>query len=332
MKPSRRKFISDVSIATAGLTAVPLLSKISGAVGFGDGLFFKISLAQWSLKTAFFGKSMMTGMAYFRNPPDPSQGIALPGEKDPLDFPVIARQDFGIEAVEYLNRFYMSRARDEKFLTELKKRCDNEGVISVLIMCDDEGNLGDPNAEKRKLAVENHHKWIEAAKFLGCHSIRVNARSQGTYEEQMKLAADGIRTLCEYGDKYEINVIVENHGGLSGNGTWLTGLMEMINHPRCGILPDFGNLNFRINHEEEYDKYKGVQEFMPWAKGVSAKSVNFDEQGNEVDTDFYKMLQIVKDAGFTGYIGIEYEGNKLSEYEGILATKALLEKAGAAVV
>lgn len=330
MKPSRRKFITDVSITAAGLTAVPFLSKISGAVGFGDGLFFKISLAQWSLRTAFFGKNMVTGQAYFRNPPDPSQGIALPGEKDPLDFPVIARRDFGIEGVEYVNTFFMSRSRDEKYLSELKKRCDDEGVRSVMIMCDAEGNLGDPDTERRNLAVENHHKWIEAAKFLGCHSIRVNARSQGTPEEQMKLAADGIRTLCEYGEKYEINVIVENHGGISSNGTWLTSLMKMINHPRCGILPDFGN--FRISREEEYDKYKGVQEFMPWAKGVSAKSRNFDELGNEVETDFYKMLQIVKDAGFTGYIGVEYEGNKLTEYEGILATKALLEKAGAAVV
>jgi L-ribulose-5-phosphate 3-epimerase len=330
MKTTRRKFIADLSVTAAGLTAVPLLSKLSGSVGFKDGLFFKISLAQWSLKTAFFGKNMLTGMAYFKNPPDPSQGIALPGEKDPLDFPLIARRDFGIEAVEYVNTFFMSRARDEQYLTELKKRCDSEGVRSVLIMCDDEGNLGDPNADKRKQAVENHYKWIEAAKFLGCHAIRVNARSQGSFEEQQKLAADGLRTLCEYGDKYEINVIVENHGGLSSNGTWLTGVMELVNHPRCGILPDVGN--FRISHDEEYDRYKGVQEFMPWAKGVSAKTYNFDEAGNETEIDYYKILKIVKDSGFTGYIGIEYEGSHLSEYDGIKATKRLLEKAGAAVV
>jgi L-ribulose-5-phosphate 3-epimerase len=197
-------------------------------------------------------------------------------------------------------------------------------------MCDAEGNLGDPDADKRKIAVENHHKWIEAAKFLGCHSIRVNARSQGTFEEQMKLAADGLRTLCDYGEKYEINIIVENHGGLSSNGTWLTGVMKMVDHRRCGILPDFGN--FRVSREEEYDRYKGVKEFMPWAKGISAKSNSFDEEGNELNIDYYKMLQIIKDAGYTGYIGIEYEGSQLSEYEGIMATKKLLEKAGATVV
>jgi sugar phosphate isomerase/epimerase len=168
---------------------------------------------------------------------------------------------------------------------------------------------------------------VEAAKFLGCHSIRVNARSQGTWEEQMKLAADGIRSLCEFAVDYEINVIVENHGGLSSNGEWLSGVMKMIDHPWAGTLPDFGN--FRINENEEYDRYKGVAEMMPFAKGVSAKSYGFDEEGNEIRTDYYKMLQIVKDAGFTGYVGIEYEGDELSEFDGIRATKALLEKVGA---
>jgi L-ribulose-5-phosphate 3-epimerase len=202
-------------------------------------------------------------------------------------------------------------------------------VTSVLIMIDREGNLGDPDEERRKTSVENHHKWVEAAAYLGCHSIRVNARSRGEYDEQMKLAADGLYALCEYGDQYNINVIVENHGGLSSNGKWLTGVMEMVNHPRCGTLPDFGN--FMVSREEEYDRYLGVTELMKYAKGVSAKSHEFDEDGNETETDFYKMLKIVKEAGYTGHIGIEYEGRGLSEFQGIWATKKLLEKAGAAV-
>ena len=143
----------------------------------------------------------------------------------------------------------------------------------------------------------------------------------------MKLAADGIRSLCEFADDLDINVIVENHGGLSSNGEWLRGVMKMIDHPRAGTLPDFGN--FRISDTEEYDRYKGVAELMPFAKGVSAKSHEFDGEGNEVRTDYYKMLQIVKDAGFKGYVGIEYEGDQLSEFEGIMATKVLLEKVGA---
>lgn len=329
MNSSRRKFLVNLSATAAGLSVMPAISALPFTGKSGEDLFFKISLAQWSLRKSFFGNDMMKGMAYFRNVPDTDQEAALPGEKDPLDFPIIARRDFGIDGLEYVNTFFFSRARDEKYLSELKKRCDGEGVTSVLIMCDAEGNLGDPDEEKRKLAVENHHKWIEAAKFLGCHSIRVNARSRGEFEEQMKLASEGLRMLCEYGEQFEINVIVENHGGFSSNGKWLVGVMEMVNHPRCGILPDFGN--FRVSREEEYDKYEGVKEFMPWAKGVSAKSRNFDEEGNEVDVDYYKMIRIVKDAGYTGYIGIEYEGGQLSEYEGIIATKKLLEKAGAMV-
>jgi sugar phosphate isomerase/epimerase len=192
-------------------------------------------------------------------------------------------------------------------------------VTSVLIMCDGEGALGNPDDKARKQAVDNHVKWIEWAKFLGCHSIRVNAQSKGTYDEQLKLAADGLRQLSEIGDKYGINVIVENHGGLSSDGGWLAAVMKKVDHKRCGTLPDFGNFG-------SYDRYKGVTELMPFAKGVSAKSHNFDEKGQETATDYKKMMKIVLDAGYKGYVGVEYEGNKLGEPEGIKATKALLEK------
>ncbi len=261
---------------------------------------FEISLAEWSLHRALFGKKMTN-----------------------LDFPAVAKNDFGISAVEYVNQFFKDKARDQKYLAELKKRCDDLGVKSVLIMCDGEGNLGDADTAKRKKAVENHHQWVEAAKFLGCHSIRVNAYSTGTYEEQMERAADGLRQLCEYGDKYDINVIVENHGGLSSNGEWLVGVMKKVDHKRVGTLPDFGN--FRLDRGKEYDRYKGVKEMMPYAKGVSAKSHDFDDKGNETHTDYRKMMAIVLDAGYRGYVGIEYEGSKLPEPEGIKATKKLLE-------
>ena len=113
--------------------------------------------------------------------------------------------------------------------------------------------------------------------------------------------------------------------------------MKAVNKSNVGTLPDFGN--FCIKREEgnwrncvdAYDRYQGTTELMPFAKGVSAKSHDFDEQGNETETDYTKMLQIVKAAGFSGYIGIEYEGEKLSEDEGIRKTKALLEKAGSAL-
>ncbi len=262
-------------------------------------LLFKISLAQWSLHKNLFD-----------------------GKINNLDFASIAKHEFGINAVEYVNRFFIDK--DENYIKEMRKRADNEGVKSLLIMCDGEGNLGDPDKAKRIKAVENHYKWIDAAKILGCYSIRVNAASEGSYDEQMKLAADGLSLLTEFGAKYEINVLVENHGGLSSNGEWLAKVIDMVSNPFCGTLPDFGN--FRLNDDNYYDRYKGVKEMMPFAKSVSAKSIDFDNDGNEIYTDYFKMLKIVLEAGYRGYLGIEYEGNQLSEYDGIKATKKLLEK------
>ncbi|NQU84745.1 MAG: sugar phosphate isomerase/epimerase [Mariniphaga sp.] len=242
-----------------------------------------------------------------------------------LDFPVKTRE-LGIDGVEYVNQFFMDKAKDEKYLAELKKICENEGVENVLIMCDREGMVGHPEKAEREKTAENHKKWIDAAAFLGCHSIRVNAGSQGSFEEQQKLAADGLRLICEYGDTKNINVIVENHGGLSSNGEWLAGVMKLTDHKRVGSLPDFGNFIINRGTGEAYDRYKGTEKLMPYAKGVSAKSHEFDEEGNEVNTDFYKIMRIVLDAGYHGYVGIEYEGRALPAIEGILATKELLEK------
>jgi sugar phosphate isomerase/epimerase len=231
--------------------------------------------------------------------------------------------------VEYVNTFFFNKATNKNYLKEMKTIANGEGVNSLLIMCDREGALGDPDDAARTMAVENHYKWVDAAKYLDCHSIRVNAQSEGEYDEQMKLAADGLSKLTEYGTKHDINVIVENHGGLSSNGKWLSGVMDMVNHPRCGTLPDFGNFylgSWEEKGNEWYDRYVGVEELMPYAKAVSAKSHNFNEDGTEKDTDYSKMMKIVLDAGYRGYVGIEYEGPDLSEMDGIAATKKLLEK------
>lgn len=262
---------------------------------------FQISLAEWSLHRTLRAKKL-----------------------DNLDFARTARQEFGIDGIEYVNQFFMDKAKDQKYLAELKSRAEGEGVKSVLIMVDNEGSLGAPRLADRLKTVENHYKWVEAAKYLGCHSIRVNARSQGAYEDQLARSADGLRALTEFGDQHGINVIVENHGGLSSNGEWLVGVIRKVDHPRCGTLPDFGN--FRIAEGDDYDCYKGVAELMPLAKGVSAKSYDFDAQGDETEIDFRRMMKIVLAAGYHGYVGIEYSGSRLSEYEGIAATKKLLEK------
>lgn len=261
---------------------------------------FTISLAQWSLHRALQSKAL-----------------------DHLDFPKAAKRDYGIDAVEYVNSFFEEKA-SAKYVADLKKRCEGEGVTSVLIMCDGEGALGDADETKRLQAVDNHRKWVEAAKALGCDSIRVNAYSSGTFDDQQKLAADGLRRLCEFAEPHEINVIVENHGGFSSNGKWIVGVMNLVRHRRIGTLPDFGN--FRISDKETYDRYQGVGEMMPFAKGVSAKSYGFDDQGNETTIDYPRMLKIVLDGNYHARVGIEYEGDKHSEPEGIRKTKALLER------
>jgi len=293
----RRDFLKRLFQVTGGLSIASLIGPNILRSQYSSD--FKISLAEWSLHRALFAN-----------------------EIDHLDFARIAKQDYGIEAVEYVNQFFMDKATDQEYLQEMKNRADNEGVRSLLIMCDREGNLGDPDDQARTQAVENHYKWVEAAQFLGCHSIRVNARSSGSYDEQMKLAADGLQRLTEFADEYQINVIVENHGGLSSNGEWLTGVMELVDHPRCGTLPDFGN--FRIDADTNYDRYKGVAELMPYAKAVSAKTYSFDSEGNEETIDYFRLMRIVTEAGYHGFVGIEYEGDGLSEPEGIMATKELL--------
>ncbi len=292
MNLSRRSFLQHSALAAAALAA-------SGCASVGGRRpLFQISLAEWSLNRALFG-----------------------GKLEHLDFPETARQEFGIDGIELVNQFMMKKAKDQAYLAEFKRRADGEGVKVLLIMCDGEGALGDPDATKRLQAVMNHHQWADAAKFFGCHSIRVNAdaKGQGSFEEQQKRAADGLRSLSEYCGKLGLNCIVENHGGLSSNGAWLSGVMRLVGRPNCGTLPDFGNFT-------TYDRYQGVTEMMPFAKAVSAKTNAFDAAGNCVETDYRRMLKIVLAAGYRGYFGIEYEGGKLPEPEGIRATKALLEK------
>lgn len=288
--------------AAAGALPFSATRAFASDIAFAKAPLFDISLAQWSLNKAIFGKKL-----------------------DAADFPKHAKEEFGITNVEYVNQFYKTVGGDEKYWKDLRKRCDDLGTKSLLIMCDGEGDLGDPDEKARTAAVENHKKWATAAKILGCHSIRVNAASSGTPDEQKKLVADGLRRLTEWATKEcDQNVIVENHGGISSNGGWLASVIKAVDHPRCGTLPDFGN--FKLEDGTYYDRYKGVEEMMPFAKAVSAKSHDFDAEGNEIHTDYRKMLKIVVAAGYKGCLGIEYEGKKLSEPDGIRATLKLLER------
>ncbi len=302
--PTRRDFLQQTAAASLGTMLAGSALAGTGLAADGDTsgkkLPYQISLAQWSLHRAI-----------------------REGKLDPLDFAPFTKSEFGIEAVEYVNQFFMDKAQDKQYLGQLKAKASDSGVKSLLIMIDREGDLGAADDAARAKAVENHYKWVEAAKFLGCHSIRVNAKSSGTYEEQLDRAADGLRKLSQFAKDYGQNVIVENHGGLSSNGAWLAAVIKKVDLPNCGTLPDFGN--FRLGDGQTYDRYQGVEELMPYAKAVSAKSYDFDAQGNETTIDYLKMMKIVTDAGYHGYVGIEFEGSKLPEVEGIKATNKLLQ-------
>ena len=309
---NRRHFVQQAAAAAAGMAIMPR----SFSAGLFKKDFFEISLAEWSLHKALFSKKITN-----------------------LDFPQIAKQQFGINVVEYVNQFFKDKAKDTTYLNELLKRCKDNGVTNHLIMIDGEGELGSTDAKERMTAVENHYKWVDAAKYLGCRTIRVNAFGKGSREEVQQAAVDGLSKLGEYGKKAGINIIVENHGGYTSDGDWLLATIKQVNMGNVGILPDFGNFCVKRDSGqvwggkciEEYDKYKAVTAWMPYVKGLSAKAIDFDPNGQCVETNYSKMLKIAKDAGFKGYIGIEYEGEQLSEEEGIKKTKALLQKTAASV-
>jgi sugar phosphate isomerase/epimerase len=299
---NRRVFLQSAAAGVAGASlAVGTQNLFAAGSLTRPAKPFDISLAQWSLHKALFAKKI-----------------------DHLDFAKVTKEEFGIHAVEYVNQFFKDKAEDAAYLADMNKRAADLDVKQLLIMIDGEGNLGDASLAKRMEAVKRHYKWVDAGKTLGCHSIRVNAASSGSYEDQVHRAADGLRSLSEYAKEAGLNVIVENHGGLSSNGQWLASVIEKVGMDNCGTLPDFGNFN--MGGGQHYDRYQGIQELMPFAKGVSAKSHDFDDNGNEIHTDYVRMMKIVLDAGYRGFVGIEYEGGKIDEYAGIHATRKLLER------
>ncbi len=306
---TRRNFLKTSAQFAGGAAAASLLPSSAFA---DDAAPFKISIAEWSLHKAIFA-----------------------GEVDHLDFAKITKEEFGLDGVEYVNQFWRDKATDSDYVAEMKQRASDHGVRSLLIMIDGEGRLGDPDATARQTAVENHFKWVEAAAELGCHSIRVNAASEGTYDEQLELAADGLLQLTLFAEQHNLSVIVENHGHLSSNGAWLSEVMRRVDHPHCGTLPDFGNFN--LGNGEWYDAYQGVEELMPFAHAVSAKTYDFagdkplSTVAGDRELNYQQLMQIVYDSGYRGYVGIEYEGGMFGEMEGIQKSKELIERAMALI-
>jgi len=312
MNPSRRNFIRQ-SIMGAG--TVMLASSFRSLAATAPDL--KISLAEWS-----FHRALEAGLM------------------DHLDFPARAKKEFGISAVEYVNGFFGGRkmdfrtaAKDKAYLNELLKRSKDAGVFNHLLMCDDEGPLSSPNQKEMLESVENHKKWIEAAAVLGCVTVRVNLHGEGDPDDRKKASVDALSRLGDFSKPMNINVVVENHGSVTSNGNWLADVMKQVGRSNVGTLPDFGN--FCMSHpwgtiqegcDEQYDMYAGVQQMLPWAKGVSAKTYDFDGNGEQPLLNYKKLLGIVKDSGFKGYIGIEFEGINQGEAEGVRNTMALLNK------
>jgi sugar phosphate isomerase/epimerase len=327
MTTNRRDFIRQAAMGAAGLGLAASLPEYLYA-DTSKELFFKLAVSQFSFASQFWT-----------------------GKLKPLDFAAKAKE-LGIPGLDYCSMFFADKAKDAAFLVDLKQRAEDNGSYNLRIMIDGEGVLGDLDEAIRLKAVDNHYKWIDAAATLGCPMIRVNVEGEGNPADVAKAAVDSLGRLIEYGKKSKVDVIVENHVGISCNGAWLADVMKQVNSKHCGVLADFGN--FCINRTkpktndiagymetkclEEYDKYKGITELMPYAKGVHAKSHYFSEDGNDPETDFYQMFKIIKKSGFKGWVSIEYEGGLLKmytkdakypdDYAGTTATKNLVEKAG----
>lgn len=308
---SRRRFLQQTILATSALAISPRVFAHSNTTKL------KLSLAEWSLHRALKA-----------------------GKLDHLDFPAKAKKEFGIDAVEYVNGFFggtkmnfKEAGKSQKYLGELLMRSKDAGVVNHLIMVDDEGSLALPNDTQRLPAVENHKKWIEAAKFLGCKTVRVNLHGEGNSNAKKTASIDSLSRLGEFASPLGINVVVENHGSDSSKGFWVADVMKQVNKSNVGTLPDFGN--FCISHpwgttqegcNDEYDRYKGLQEMLPFAKGVSAKTYDFDANGNQPLMDYQRLMTIVKESKFEGYIGVEFEGIKGDEEDGIRKTVALVKR------
>lgn len=323
----RRNFITNTAQAAFALSVLGISSckrnpeekNETGEEKMADAMiepFFKLSLAQWSIHRMILEEGL-----------------------NPLEFATKAK-NWGFKGLEYVNHLYRSELEKntnsamaiDNLVKELKMRSQDNGLENLIIMVDGEGDFGFPDETERIKAVENHYKWVDAAAGLGCHSIRVNLFGSNEPEVWKAASVDALSRLAEYAAKANISILVENHGWLSSNAGLLIEVMKEVNKPNCGTLPDFGNFCLERENGErwqapcvkEYDKYEGVKELMPYAKAVSAKSYDFDENGNETIIDYQKMLEIVKNAGYEGYVGVEYEGNRLSEEAGIMATKDLL--------
>ena len=288
-----------------------------------ETLPFMISLGQWSLHRRILGATSTLQNLYHTfvgahlGPPD-----RFHGELDPLDFPLVARRELGIGAVEFFGFFYAAHLRNMRYMRELKDRCAGEGVRGLLVTCGAEGALGDPDSATRGAVVQRHLKWLDMAAYLGCHSVSVRIASSGAADDQARYAAEGLHDLGEWAQLHGLHVLVENHHGLSSDGEWLARVLKLADLPNVGASPDWGN----FDDANSAARYESLQRMMPFARAVAAKCYDFDPDGNETTLDFPRLVGIATAANYRGHLGIEYEGSRLSETDGVRACKSLLER------
>ena len=323
----RRTFISN-TLAATGLTTLPAsMLAASPRPQFEPPL--TLSVSQWALNRMHFGpakENWNTFSRLLREDPD----SVIQGELTPLDFPVYARDTFGIAAVDYVNQMFLGKARDDAWLKSMRQRSIGEGITNVVLMIDLAGNLGDADPQKRREAVDQHMAWIDAAVAMGCQSARVNAHGTGPWADQVKQAADSLSKLVEYAGQYPIPILVENHGGCSSHPDWVLEVFSQVKNPLLGTMVDYDNFFWSETQiwgaPQMYNRYLGVEKLMPYCQSLSAKSHAFDHLGFETSIDFMRMAEIVSKSGYKGYVSAEYEGDQLDEVEGTRKTIALLEK------
>ncbi|MEM7394016.1 MAG: TIM barrel protein [Verrucomicrobiota bacterium] len=289
---SRRSFIQSAALGGAALSFAPT----AFALDKNDPNRFKIGIQEYTFHR-WLGKKL-----------------------DHLDYPALCKEKLGITHIEYWNRPFGGKHTDKAYVGELVKRTTGEGMKNVLILVDAKNQLDARDADQRDRAVNEHKGWIDCAAQLGCDAIRVNCRSGGNPDENLKHAEDGVGRLCDYAEGTEVKVAIEPHGGHSQNPDWLVKAMKALNRPNAALLPDFNNFG-------RYDRYDGITKCMPKAVAVCAKALKFDADGNETHTDYYKALKIVYESDFSGVITVEFEGRGVDPIEGSLKTKALIEKA-----
>ena len=306
----RRKFNKIVTSLSSGI----ILSNGYSCSNINNVDKYGISLAQWSLHKM----------------------IKIDKTLNPIDFAQKSKE-LGFDAIEYVSTLYrpiLEKLSIKEMTKKLINKSKEHDVKNLLIMVDDEGNLSSSNLSEIKEAIEKHKRWIEMASKLECHSVRVNLEGEDQLDKWKDNSIKGLSMLSEFASNYNINIIVENHGGNSSIGKELAEVIKNVNLDNCGTLPDFGNFCIKRKNgslydgpcDIEYDKYEGMKDLMPYAKAVSAKSYDFDQFGNETTIDFKKMIDIVKEFNYNGYLGIEYEGNNHSESDGIELTKKLIQK------